>query len=90
MLFFGKSRSQMEVLAAEFMPYEQQLYIIVADGHCDIHVLQFDPERTSPPPSLPPPNLTPLLTPSSQIPNPSPANASSTNQPSTPATSPQA
>ncbi|KAJ9669033.1 mRNA cleavage and polyadenylation factor subunit [Coniosporium apollinis] len=45
MLFFGKSRSQMEVLAAEFMPYEQQLYIIVADGHCDIHVLQFDPEH---------------------------------------------
>ncbi|KAF2498940.1 hypothetical protein BU16DRAFT_571198 [Lophium mytilinum] len=45
MLHFGKSRSHMEVLAAEFLPHEKQLHIVIADADCNIHVLQFDPEH---------------------------------------------
>jgi len=46
MILFGKSRSRMEVMTAEFLPHEKQLYIVVADADCNLHVLQFDPERT--------------------------------------------
>ncbi|KAI5255757.1 protein CFT1 [Aureobasidium subglaciale] len=42
---FGKSRSQMEVITAEFLPFEGQLYIILVDADLDIHVLQYDPEH---------------------------------------------
>lgn len=42
---FGKSRSQMEVVSAEFLPFEGQLYILIIDADLDIHVLQYDPER---------------------------------------------
>lgn len=47
MILFGKSRSKMEVMAAEFLPHEKQLYLMVADGDCNLHVLQYDPERKS-------------------------------------------
>ncbi|KAK5187848.1 mRNA cleavage and polyadenylation factor subunit [Cryomyces antarcticus] len=71
----GKGRARMEVVAAEFLPWGDQLYIIVADAHGDLHVLQFDPEPT------------PLTrTPNPQIPNLSPASVSSTRPPSTPDT----
>lgn len=50
---FGKSRSQMEVVAADFLPSEDQLYLIVVDAKMDMHVLQFDPERTYRPINLP-------------------------------------
>jgi cleavage and polyadenylation specificity factor subunit 1 len=36
----------MEVVSAEFLPFEGQLYILVIDADLDIHVLQYDPERT--------------------------------------------
>lgn len=87
MILFGKSRAHMEVMAAEFLPHDKQLYLMVADADCNLHVLQYDPERKPfPPPSHPPP---PPLTPSApQTRNPSPANASSTRAPSTQATSP--
>ncbi|GAB7354687.1 hypothetical protein MBLNU459_g5108t1 [Dothideomycetes sp. NU459] len=42
---FGKSRSQMEVLAADFLPFEGQLYLVVIDAELDMHVLQYDPEH---------------------------------------------
>ncbi|KAG9684080.1 protein CFT1, partial [Aureobasidium melanogenum] len=42
---FGKSRSQMEVISAEFLPFESQLYILLIDADLDIHVLQYDPEH---------------------------------------------
>lgn len=45
MMIFGKARSPQEVLNAEFLPFEKQLYIIIADADCNIHVLQFDPDR---------------------------------------------
>lgn len=48
---FGKSRSKMEVVAADFLPSDGQLYIAVVDAHCDMHILQYDPERMYPPPA---------------------------------------
>lgn len=45
---FGKSRSHMEVVAADFLPSEGQLYIIILDADMDMHILQYDPERKSP------------------------------------------
>ena len=50
MTLFGKDSAGLEVMAAEFLPDEKQLDILVADGDCNIHVLQYDPEgklRTS-------------------------------------------
>jgi cleavage and polyadenylation specificity factor subunit 1 len=35
----------MEVISAEFLPFEGQLYILLIDADLDIHVLQYDPER---------------------------------------------
>ena len=42
---FGKSK-HVEVMALEFLPDGKQLYIIIADADCNLHVLQYDPERT--------------------------------------------
>lgn len=42
----GKSRTQMEVVSAEFLPAgDGQLYILVVDADMDLHVLQYDPEN---------------------------------------------
>lgn len=45
MIMFGKSRSNMEVVTADFLPSANQLYVIVADGDENIHTLHFDPEH---------------------------------------------
>ncbi|EMC95320.1 hypothetical protein BAUCODRAFT_25380 [Baudoinia panamericana UAMH 10762] len=41
----GKSRTKMEVVSAEFLPFDGQLYLLVVDGKMDLHVLQYDPEN---------------------------------------------
>ena len=41
----GKSRTHMEVVAAEFLPFDAQLYILLVDADMDLHVLQYDPEN---------------------------------------------
>jgi hypothetical protein len=46
MMLFGRSRHLLEVLAADFMPFEKQLHIIVADADMNLQVLQFDPDST--------------------------------------------
>ena len=51
---FGKSPKHIEVIAADFLPDEKQLYIVAADSDCNIHILQFDPE------SKPHPSFYPL------------------------------
>lgn len=43
--FMGKSRTHMEVVCAEFLPFEGQLFILVVDADMDLHVLQYDPEN---------------------------------------------
>lgn len=45
MRLFGKDTNHLEVIAADFLPDGKQLYIVVADADCNIHILQFDPER---------------------------------------------
>ena len=48
MTVFGKSTGQrLEVIAADFLPAGQQLYIVVADADANLHVLAYDPERES-------------------------------------------
>lgn len=41
----GKASIGLEVTAADFLPDGKQLYIVAADGNCDLHILQYDPER---------------------------------------------
>ncbi|KAI1928729.1 mRNA cleavage and polyadenylation factor subunit [Ophidiomyces ophidiicola] len=41
---FGKDSMYLQVMAAEFLPDAQRLYILVADDDCTIHVLEYDPE----------------------------------------------
>ncbi|KAI1001125.1 Protein cft1 [Podosphaera aphanis] len=45
MMLFGKSGKNMEVLAAEFLPDGKELYIVVVDAECNLHILQYDPEH---------------------------------------------
>jgi len=48
MLLFGRSKHHLEVITADFLPFEEQLHIVVADADMNLQVMQFDPERTSP------------------------------------------
>jgi hypothetical protein len=62
MLLFGRSKHHLEVIAADFLPFEEQLHIVVADADMNLQVMQFDPERTSPPRLVSPYNTCTLLT----------------------------
>ncbi|KAJ5634886.1 Cleavage/polyadenylation specificity factor A subunit C-terminal [Penicillium herquei] len=44
MSLFGKDPEYLEVVAADFLPDGNKLYMLVADGDCNLHVLQYDPE----------------------------------------------
>ncbi|KAJ9305483.1 hypothetical protein DTO217A2_5012 [Paecilomyces variotii] len=44
MTLFGKDADYLEVVAAEFLPDANKLYILVSDSDCNLHVLQYDPE----------------------------------------------
>lgn len=41
----GKSRTDIEVISAEFLPFDGQLYILIVDSDTDLHVFQYDPEN---------------------------------------------
>jgi cleavage and polyadenylation specificity factor subunit 1 len=45
MMLFGKSKTRLEVMTAEFLPWEKQLYFTVFDVDSNMLILQFDPER---------------------------------------------
>ncbi|CAG8956883.1 hypothetical protein HYFRA_00012338 [Hymenoscyphus fraxineus] len=47
MMLFGKSATKMEILTADLLPDGKELYIVAADADCNLHVMQFDPERKS-------------------------------------------
>lgn len=47
MTLFGKDADYLEVVAAEFLPDANKLYILVSDSDCNLHVLQYDPEGKS-------------------------------------------
>lgn len=44
MSLFGKDPEYLEVVAADFLPEGDKLFILVADSDCNLHVLQYDPE----------------------------------------------
>lgn len=46
MTLFGKDPQYLEVVAADFLPDGNKLYMLVADSDCNLHVLQYDPEGT--------------------------------------------
>ncbi|KAK5171969.1 mRNA cleavage and polyadenylation factor subunit [Saxophila tyrrhenica] len=41
----GKSRTHMEVVCAEFLPFDGNLFLLIVDAAMDLHVLQYDPEN---------------------------------------------
>lgn len=47
MILFGKSATNLEVVAADLLPDGEDLFIVVADAECNLHVMQYDPERKS-------------------------------------------
>jgi len=47
MMLFGKSATNMEIMTADLLPDGKDLYIVAADAHCNLHIMQFDPERKS-------------------------------------------
>ncbi|KAI9828908.1 MAG: mRNA cleavage and polyadenylation factor subunit [Phylliscum demangeonii] len=55
----GKSTGRLEVMAADFLPDTDQLYMVVGDADCNIHIFQYDPEH---PKSLSGTHLLPLRT----------------------------
>jgi cleavage and polyadenylation specificity factor subunit 1 len=47
MILFGKSARNMEVMAVDILPDGKDLYIVVADADCNLHIMQYDPEGMS-------------------------------------------
>ncbi|PVI08231.1 hypothetical protein DM02DRAFT_666191 [Periconia macrospinosa] len=45
MMLFGRSKNNIEVLAGEFLPFEKQLHIVIADADMNIQILQYDPDN---------------------------------------------
>ncbi|KAF1946356.1 hypothetical protein EJ02DRAFT_430950 [Clathrospora elynae] len=45
MSLFGRSKNDLEVMAVDFLPFENHLHIIVADADMNLQVLQFDPDN---------------------------------------------
>ncbi|KAI6858374.1 protein CFT1 [Hortaea werneckii] len=41
----AKTRTHMEVIAADFLPFDGQLFIVIVDAEMDLHVMQYDPEN---------------------------------------------
>lgn len=52
MSLFSKDPEYLEVVAADFLPEGDKLFILVADSDCNLHVLQYDPEGKLFPPHL--------------------------------------
>jgi cleavage and polyadenylation specificity factor subunit 1 len=46
MILFGKTKTRLEVITAEFLSWGKQLHIVIFDADSNMHVHQFDPERT--------------------------------------------
>ena len=40
----GKSRTHIDVVTADFLPFDGHLYLMIIDATMDLHVLQYDPE----------------------------------------------
>ena len=42
----GKSNSRLPLLVADFLPDGEDLSIVAADADGDLHILEFNPDRT--------------------------------------------
>ncbi|KAI4613398.1 mRNA cleavage and polyadenylation factor subunit [Alternaria ethzedia] len=45
MSLFSRSKHNLETIAVDFLPFDQQLHLIVADADMNLQVLQFDPDN---------------------------------------------
>lgn len=61
MMLFGKSAKNMEIMEVELLPDGKELYVVAADADCNLHVMQFDPERELLPRPLPLTNYEPVF-----------------------------
>ena len=48
MMLFSRSKHYLECMTTEFLPFDEQLHIIVADADMNLQVLQYDPESLFP------------------------------------------
>ena len=48
MSLFARSKHNLEAMAVEFLPFDEQLHLVVADADMNLQVLQFDPDSTFP------------------------------------------
>jgi cleavage and polyadenylation specificity factor subunit 1 len=48
MSLFAKDLDYLEVSAADFLPDDNKLFIVVADSECNLYILQYDPEGRRP------------------------------------------
>jgi cleavage and polyadenylation specificity factor subunit 1 len=48
MMLFGRSKHHLECITTDFLPFDEQLHIVVADADMNLQVLQFDPESKRP------------------------------------------
>jgi hypothetical protein len=48
MSLFARSKHGLETVAVEFLPFEQQLHLVVADADMNLQMLQFDPDSMFP------------------------------------------
>ena len=46
MSLFARSKHNLEAMAVESLPFDQQLHLVVADADMNLQVLQFDPDST--------------------------------------------
>lgn len=44
MILFGKSKSELEIMVTEFLPFQDQLFILAADADGFLHMFEFAPE----------------------------------------------
>jgi len=44
MMLFGRSKTSLEVMTGDFLPFEKSLSMVVADADMNLQILQFDPD----------------------------------------------
>lgn len=44
MMLFGRSKHHLECITTEFLPFDEQLHVVVADADMNLQILQYDPE----------------------------------------------
>ncbi|CAA9957479.1 SFT1 Pre cleavage and polyadenylation specificity factor [Pyrenophora teres f. maculata] len=45
MSLFARSKHNLETIAVDFLPFDQQLHLVVADADMNLQILQFDPDN---------------------------------------------